>query len=398
MFRIALRNVLRNKRRTLLGLCIIVVSIVVVFIALGYVQELYHILEKDQIIKYGHFQIASEGFWDRKIKERRLLGPEDIEKIKEILKGKEEIIDYTTTLGFSGIFGTEENSTPVMVEGVELNAEQLIRIESGTDLSNNDGKQILVGKGVKEALNLEIDEWASIITENLQGDFSAQSLKVTGSYTTGTTQLDNVSTLVPLAFAQKILKTDGVDKIKVTLRENNLNSEMMKEINKDFKTAGLEVDLKSWFELADYFRQIVAFFNMISFFIVSVIFVLVFFGILNLTSMSFFERMKEIGTIRAIGTTANQVFLQLLQEALILGIIGGIIGVASSYGLGRLINFLDISYMPPDLSVEIPFNISINMKNAIIPFVLTIITTSISALYPAIKASRLNVVETIIHT
>ncbi|WP_027338932.1 ABC transporter permease [Halonatronum saccharophilum] len=395
MFKIALRNILRNKRRTLLSLIIIVISTTFLFLAIGYVEDTYQGLKWMEVARNGYFQVAKEGFWDLEDSKRRLLSRDDIVKIEEIFSGEEDIRDYTPTLGLTGILGTEDNSIPVFGEGIELDSESSIMIESGTNLFFGDRARILLGSGVKKQLNVDIDEWVSIMTTTPQGAYSARSLKVTGGFSTGSSMADNNFVIIPIGFAQEILNVDGVDKFKVTLNENAQLEEIVNNLEKDFEEAGLSVEVKSWLDLAEAYYQIKGLYDMVFLFLAVIIFVLVFFSILEIMSMSFFERMNEIGTIRAIGTRRSQVFSQLFQEALILGVIGGLLGIICGFGLGSWINGANLTYLPPDASQEVPFAINMAVKNGIIPFFLVLISTGLSALYPAFKAARLNVVETL---
>ena len=113
--------------------------------------------------------------------------------------------------------------------------------------------------------------------------------------------------------------------------------------------------------------------------------------------MAFLERMKEIGTIRAIGTTSFQIFSMLCQEGLILGVIGGMIGLGLGYGCGYLINTARITYTPPGSGTTAVLNVILGVQNGILPFITVVVPIMISALYPALKAARLNIVNILRH-
>lgn len=113
--------------------------------------------------------------------------------------------------------------------------------------------------------------------------------------------------------------------------------------------------------------------------------------------MAFFERMNEIGTIRSIGAKRRQVFLLLIQEGLVQGIIGGILGICLGWGMGALINGLQISYIPPAFSNPVPLTIDQALRNGLPPFIIVLCSTFLSALFPAIKGVKLNIVEIMRH-
>jgi putative ABC transport system permease protein len=113
--------------------------------------------------------------------------------------------------------------------------------------------------------------------------------------------------------------------------------------------------------------------------------------------MAFFERMNEIGTIRSIGTKRRQVFLLLIQEGLVQGIIGGILGICLGWAMGAVINGLQISYVPPTFSDPVPLIIDQSLRNGLSPFIIVLCSTLLSALFPAFKGVKLNIVEILRH-
>jgi len=397
MFKIAWRNVLRNKRRSLLSLAIIIISVIVLFLVQGYIQDTYHGLKMMAISRYGNLQIAKKGFWDQNNTERLLLNKSEVNKIKDILNQKKEITDYTTELKIAGIVGTEKGSHIISGKGIEPSSQQNIMIKSGTKLFPGDKNQVLLGQGVKQKLNLELDENISIMATTLDGAYNANSLQVSGSFSTGNRDADNHYIMLPINLAQNLLNTAGVDKFVIRLSDVELSSQLAQSLSSELKQAGINAEIKTWHDLATMYHQVKGLYDLIFLFISTVIFILVFFSILEIMSMAFFERMTEIGTSRAIGTTRSQIFFQLLQEALILGVLGGLIGVVGGWLISNFINSLHLTYTPPNNSQAVPLTINTSLTNGILPFVLIVLSTSLSALYPAWKAARLNVVEMLRH-
>lgn len=399
MLKIAWRNVLRNKRRSLLSLLIIVIGVTVLFLVKGYITSTYAGLKMMSVAQYGNLQIAKEGYWDNRDNQRHLLTESEIAEIKGILAENEDIIDYTTELSISGILGTEKGSTIVSGIGVEPGSSQRqnIIIKNGTNLFAGDKSRILLGEGIMKKLNLKVDEWVSIMATTIDGAYNAGSLQVTGSFSMGNADADNFYIMLPISFAQNLLNTDGVDKFIVNLKDTEMTTATVNWLKNRFDEMGLRVEIKSWSDLAAYYHQVRGLYEIIFFFLSTVIFILVFLSILEIMSMAFFERMEEIGTIRAIGTKRHQVFLLLIQEGLILGILGGLIGIASGWGVGYLINQLHVTYTPPSMSEPVRLYVALVISNGFIPFFIVVISAVLSALYPAIKASRLNIVEMLRH-
>ena len=123
-------------------------------------------------------------------------------------------------------------------------------------------------------------------------------------------------------------------------------------------------------------------------------------NIANTMIMSIYERTKEIGIMKVIGCRLGDVCTLFLTEAGILGVIGGLLGVAASYGVSELLN-----NMPAD-SINMMFGFYIDPtvggSLSVIPFWLILMALGISVgiaivagLYPSIRAMRLSALEAI---
>lgn len=398
MLKISWRNVLRNKRRSLLSLLIITIGVAVLYLVNGYIKGAFDGLKTMSVSQYGNLQIAKKGYWAND-NQRHLLTPMEIGKIKEILASHPEIVSYTSSLAINGIIGTENVSTIVQGNGIELEDSQTqnIMVTSGVNLFEGDYERALLGKGVMQRLGVKENEWITFMATTLDGAYNAGNIQVSGSYTVGNSDADNAYIILPISYAQNIMNTEGVDKLIVNLSNINSTDTVVEWLNKQFVEDKLDLGVKSWLDLALYYRQVRSLYEIIFYFMSTVVFFLVLVSILEIMSMAFFERMNEIGTIRAIGTKCNQVFSMLIEEGLILGLFGGIIGLMVGCGVGNFINQLNITYTAPSMSQPVPLILDLSLFNGILPFMVVILATLFSAFYPAFRASKLNIVEILRH-
>jgi putative ABC transport system permease protein len=246
-------------------------------------------------------------------------------------------------------------------------------------------------------LGLDEEEWVSLLTTTLDGAYNAGNLQVTGAFSVGNPDADNAFIMLPLSYAQRMLNTDGVDKFVVSLAEVSQTEATISWLQERFKEEGIEVTIKSWLDLATFYHQVRSLYEIIFFFISIVLFIIVFFSILEIISMAFFERMSEIGSVRAIGAKRRQVFALLSLEGLFLSLIAGTLGVVGGWLAGYLINQGGITYTPPSISDPVPLYIDLALTNGLLPFILVVTATALSAFIPATKAARLNVVDVLRH-
>jgi putative ABC transport system permease protein len=104
-------------------------------------------------------------------------------------------------------------------------------------------------------------------------------------------------------------------------------------------------------------------------------------GIINTMTISVMERTREIGVLKAIGSKSRDVMLMFIAEAVLTGIIGGVLGVLLGFSLSGVIgSFIGISSVP-------------SLVNGMLVVGFAVVTTTLSGLYPAWRASNLNPVE-----
>jgi putative ABC transport system permease protein len=106
-------------------------------------------------------------------------------------------------------------------------------------------------------------------------------------------------------------------------------------------------------------------------------------GIMNIMLASITERVREIGIRKAIGATNLAIFLQIVVESVVVAILGGGMGLATSYGLVYLLGVLTPSQNSPVIS----------MDAMVVAFVFSAVIGILAGLYPAIKAARLNPIQ-----
>jgi putative ABC transport system permease protein len=106
------------------------------------------------------------------------------------------------------------------------------------------------------------------------------------------------------------------------------------------------------------------------------------FGIVNTLVLTVFERTREIGMLRAIGMTRPQVRRMIRQESVITALIGGVLGILLGIVLGGLLIY------------KVDFIVfSLPVVSLIIFALAAIFVGILAAIFPARRASRLNILE-----
>ena len=117
-------------------------------------------------------------------------------------------------------------------------------------------------------------------------------------------------------------------------------------------------------------------------------------GITNTMMMTVMERTGEIGTSMALGAKRVQILRRFIAEGMIIGVLGGIAGVLVGLALAAAISKIGIP-MPPPPGATRGYSAAILVTWPLVvnALVLAVVTTLVAGLYPAFKASRMNIVD-----
>lgn len=400
--KLALLNVIRNGRRSFMSLLAIQFGVISLIIFGGFVSAMYEGMRENLIrSQLGHIQIYKEGFSQYGTHEPQeyLIEAESVDKISNLLKSFPEIELVTPRLNFTGqLANSSGRSLSVVVEGIDPDKESLlssaVKLTRGEEFYAEDIDGALVGDGLFNALNIKIGEYLTLMTFTSDGGIDARDVIVSGTITTGSRELDSRLLRVNLSHAQDLMYTQGVTRLIVLLKDTKQTTAIMETLQAEFKQQGLLLELRSWSQLADYYHEVVNLFNGMFDFVKIIVLFIVMLSISNTMIMVVMERTPEIGTIRAIGGTRGEVIGLFVTEAFILGIIGSLLGVIFGILIAKGITSAGIMMpTPPGSSETYPIRIFVEydllFRNAIWGIGIAIV----SSIYPAIKASRMVIIN-----
>jgi len=195
--------------------------------------------------------------------------------------------------------------------------------------------------------------------------------------------------LMSLKHARKLLKTkEGASEILLFLQ----NDKQIPELKTKLKLPP-DLDAKSYMELLGtfgvYFKLAGVFYGFIYILIIG----LATFAIINTMTVAVFERLREIGTLKAIGMTDNEVFMLFGMEGTMLGALGGffgsLLGLLFAYGLS--IKGINVESILKNTAFPMPYIIrpEANFKVFLFAFLLTLIISALSSVFPALYARKL---------
>jgi len=405
---LAFRNIFRNKRRTAITFLAILSGLIGIIVFGGYVEYTYWGL-RETVIKtqLGHIQIYKKGYIEKGIADpaKYLIDdPESVEKAITVLPIIKYVKMISNRLTFAGLVSTGEKTLACSGIGVDpAREEEMSYYESiidGMQLAPDMEDGGVIGAELMKALGAKVGDYVTVLTTTVDGVINAADIKIVGVARTGTKEYDSVFIKLPISFVRKILNSDSAEKIIVLLEKTEDVETVVPLLEDLIEEKGLDLELRTWKELATFYYKVVELYDGIFKVVKMIIGIIVFFSIANTMSMTIFERVKEIGTLRAIGSTRGSITNLFIVEGMLIGVIGGIIGSIAGIITAKIINYSGGIEMSPPPGMTVGFNAEILIVPEVLlyGFALTVAVAVLSSIYPAFKASRLQIVDALRYT
>ncbi len=396
--KLAFRNTFRNRRRTALNILMIAGGVCTMLLFEGFAHRMVFGLRETTIkTQTGHLQIAKKSFWNKSAKRPKdNLLPEYKAWIQSIRKTP-HVAYAAGRIAFYCLVSHGEKSLSAQGVSFDPQAEKsrsrAFRFIKGVGLNPKNKFQVGVGVGLATKLKLHPGNRVTLLGQTYDGVVNALDMEVSGIFQTAITEFDDNSFIIPLDAAQSLLDTRGVEQIVVGLDSTSSTSYVRRDLEQRLNTAANGVEVKPWFWLATLYNQVANFFNVQNKAFKLIILTLVLLSILNTIGMSIAERTSEIGTVRAMGETSESLVLQFLLEGLILGVVGALVGALFGVIIAYIVNWMHIPIILPGANSFYWIKIDLLVEAIKQSTLLAVAASAIAALIPAIRASRLNIVD-----
>jgi putative ABC transport system permease protein len=395
--KIALRNVFRNRRRTALSLAVIVVGTAIFLLTLAFIGETLRSSRTAIVCETGAVQVADRRLFEDETKGYDyLISPELRDRVVALVVDRAGVTGTGWRLDFAGLVGNEKGSTLILGRGLTtcscVENYDCFAIEGGT-LPSDDSREVVLGRALAAKLGVGIGDPVNVATGTASGNFNAATVTMVGSVTYSTEAVEKQLGLFSAAFVQRLLKTDGVARILIGLEDPGAAADFAAALQRDLDAQGIPLVTRTWEELSSSYGSLKTFYTAFSGLAGIAVFVLVFFSVFEILTISFLERTREVGTVRALGTTRGRVFRGFLLEGAAIGILGAGLGIAAGALVSVAFNAIGFTSTPPGGAVPQALRLELSAGTTVVPFLTVVLATLVSSIYPAWKSSRLRVVQ-----
>ncbi len=399
LFKLSLRNVLRNRRRSFYALATIAMGAMGLILFTGFNRGLMNQYRDTTIrARWGHGQVYIRNYYGKahtRPWEKWIEKPELLMERLQLLPGVEGLFPRLTlhamlVAGEQAVTGQGEGIDGLAEAGF-FNQLNYVEGEDFTDRLNG----IVIGKGLAEGLGVRVNDKLMLVARNGSMVTRSAKLTVTGVFHTGSQEFDSRAFRVPISVAQDLLGTDRVESISVALS----GVDSWPAFASAVRTTLSELEAIPFDELDRiYYRHAVDWLDAQFAFIRIIILLVVFLGIFNVISMTVMERTVQIGTLRANGSNRLELALGHILEATTLGVLGSVIGLLGGWSLSIGPLHYGIP-MPPAPGITRSFRILIEfgLLDALPVISLCTATAVAACLRPVWRATHISIAEALRH-
>lgn len=395
LLRMGWRNVMRNRRRTLLTSSIIALGLASLILTDAFIQGMVHNMVATATDTFlGQAQVHAEGFRTGQKVEQTI---KDLPRVMAVLKEDPSVSNFTERTEVLGMVSSPTDAESVAVYGIDPEREKGISrigeaVVKGENLPAPDGNGILLGERLAKTLGVGLgDRVVVTCAKSHTGELGQEMFRVLGIFSFNSASMDRDLAFIGIAKAQRMAGLGGeVHEVVLRFRQGDGSAGYHSALYRNLSQGGNEAldwsrlmpDMKSAMDLSGFSSAILA----------VLLAVLAALAILNTLFMALYERLFEFGVLRALGTRPSQLALMVLSESAAMGFLSVILGTALGMALTAILSYTGINYSGIEFA-------GVTFQKAIYPqvraFQYTIfplgvwLFTVVIALYPAIHAARI---------
>lgn len=407
--KIAWRNLIAAKRRTLITVLLGGVSSALMILFWSMNEGSYKGMIKNSVEMYsGYVQVQGAGYYDDPGLEKLIF---NADRVAEAIAQTPGVALSAQRFEMFALYASDRGAYGGLIAGVEPEKEARLSwvkksLIDGEFLSESDENAVILGEVLARKLGVKTGDTISYISTATDYATAADNVVVKGIFKVGVNEFDGMFGFANKAYMDEIFLSRNTATAFVVLPENPGRSDAVAAALATGLN-GLEAEVLPWQRMNADLLESIDLDRAFGAFMAAVLFAVIFFVIMIYTLLAIHTRTREIGILRAIGTTPGGVFGMLFFEALLAGLLAAILGVAlgggGAYWLQQNpipLEFLeqmageygDMGFIIEPVLTAL-FSWAIIAKSATLIFALHLL----AVLYPAWRVVRLKPIEAINH-
>jgi putative ABC transport system permease protein len=401
---LAWRNLVRQKRRTLLMGSVVTFGFAAFALAGGFVAQSFEGLKEGTIRSIGHLQVVDRRAVRQSEEATLEFGLKDAGRARAIAARDPDVEAVLPRIEFVGLATNGTKSVPYLGLGVDPEPEAratLARelIVAGRYLSNADGEDVVLGTGLASALGAKTGDRITLMATTPDGSLNAVDGVVAGLVDVRIKELNDRYLAAGIGLVSRLVETaETVSKLVIFLRKGADENFVAGRLQRSLSSAGFPVAVRHWEDLAAFYGQVKLLYIGIFGFVGAVLVVIVILSAAIVMTMSVTERTREIGTLRAIGTRPAKIQTMFLAEGAVLALAGCVAGALVALIVRAILNASGIILPPPPGATHgLPINVKFYPLAYAAGIAAMVGTMLVASWFPARRAARISIVEALTH-
>ena len=402
IFKIAWRNIYRNKKRILITITSIFAALFLIIFMRALQFGFYDNLIKTVVESYaGYVEVHAKGFWDNQNLENSMVVDNELIKNIESVNGVENTVERLQSFS---LISTGEKTRGGVINGVVIEDEQKITdwnkniIDGSFQLERN---EIIIAKGIAEYFDLQIGDSLILYGQGYRGMMAAGKYPVKGIIDLKNPNLNKLGIFMTLESARDYVSSDNISThIIIDKRQYYSEDKILNDLESILSS---DYEVMTWKETLPEIEQTITADSAGGLIMAFILYIIVVFGMFGTVLMMTEERKYEFGVLISIGMSRIRLFSIILVETVILSMIGVVLAILVTYPISYYfylnpINIVTLMGEGADVMIEefgfdpvVPFSISLDIpfSHALIIFTFSLLIS----VYPAIRIFRLNPVK-----
>lgn len=390
----AWRNLWRYRRRTAVTTAAMTLALLIMVLYTSLVEGYLRDLERNVVdIELGDIQIVAPGYRDNPSIYRRIEDPEQL-----VGQLQDRGFRASARLIGGGLGAAGESSAGVILKGVHVEQDASVseiaeHLLSGEWLDSEDPYGVVVGKRLANTLGIEPGDELVLLGQAADGGIANDLYAVRGVLRSITDDVDRAGVfMTESAFRSFFVIPDGAHLVMV---RRPANRELLVAVG-DVRNVASELTVETWRDLTPILATFLDSTRSLIVIVFLIIYIVVAILIINAMLMSVFERIRELGVLKALGVGPGHVFTLVLMEGGLQTAIAIVVGLVLSVpGLAYLADHgLDLSGIGgmsfAGMAIDPVWRAVVTPMTIVGPVVTLVFIVAVSVLYPALKAARIS--------
>lgn len=386
ILKFAWENILRNKKRSFLNALSVFAGALLVGFAWGWINGMLDFMV-DGYIKYqtGHIRVTHSAFLER---EKFMPVDEVITNATALaasINNLEHVESVSEKIRFGILLGNKSNTVQALGMGVDL-ANSPYRIGKFLQSGSLHKEGLYMGSDLARKLQIKQGDEILLATQTYEGGLNGIKLEVAGIFTMSVAELDRRTFFIDTITAKRLLKlpSNATTEIFIHLDKNKNTAAVLEQIQSFLPQQTIAEDYKT--QMGEMYSMIQTE-RMVDFLLELIILFLASVVIINTMMMAIFERIREIGTLKALGFTEKDLFQMFTAEGALIGIIGGIpgalLGIAIVFVLSHTGMNLESMVKNSGMPFEYILYPTVGIIDIVVVLALAIVAPVVAAMIPA---------------